>query len=240
MMLTVLFENPDILIIDKPAGLASQPGERVGASVVTLAESQFGFKPYPVHRLDRETAGCMMLAKSSRAASEWSEHLLERKLKKVYWAVSFGTPSQDKGIFSDSLDYQGKSQKAETFYRVLRKFSIENVPENAAGRAGSEVLQMSLLELELGSGRMHQIRRHLALHGLPILGDDKYGNFRLNKQTKSLLGVKNLLLWAHRLEIPGIGMVVSVQPPHFSKFFAVWDDQEPGRTADSATNGGRR
>jgi len=236
MMLTVLFENSDILIIDKPAGLASQPGERVGASVVTLAESQFGFKPYPVHRLDKETAGCMMLAKSSRAASEWSERLSERKLRKVYWAVSFSTPSRDMGVFSDSLDYQGKSQKAETFYRVLRKFSTENMPKNAAGSAGSEALRMSLLELELGSGRMHQIRRHLALHGLPILGDDKYGDFKLNKRIKSLFGVKNLLLWARQLEIPGIGMAVSAQPAHFSRFFAVWDDQEPGQTADSASS----
>lgn len=238
-MLTVLFENSDILIIDKPAGLASQPGERVGASVVTLVERQFGFKLYPVHRLDKETAGCMMLAKSSRASSVWSERLSERKIRKIYWAVSFGTPPRDKGAFSDSLDYQGKSQKAETFYRVLRTFNPENLSQNGVGGAGWEALPMSLLELELGSGRMHQIRRHLALHDLPILGDDKYGNFRLNKQIKSLLGVKNLLLWARQLEIPGIGAVVSAQPEHFSKFFAVWDDEEPGKTVDSALSGGQ-
>lgn len=239
MMLSVLFENSDILIIDKPAGLASQPGERVGASVITLAERQFSFKPYPVHRLDKETAGCMMLAKSSRAASEWSERLPERKLRKVYWAVSFGTPSLGKGVFSDSLDYQGKSQKAETFYWLLRKFSTENMPKTVAGRACLEPLQMSLLQLELGSGRMHQIRRHLALHDLPILGDDKYGNFRINKQIKSIFGVKNLLLWARQLEIPGIGIVVSAEPAHFSKFFALWDDQEDGKTADFSSGDDR-
>lgn len=225
-MLTILFENSEILIIDKPAGLASQPGEKVGMCVVTLVERQCDFKPYPVHRLDKETAGCMMLAKSSHAASVWSERLSERKLKKSYWAVSFGTSAHEKGLFSDTLAIQGKSQKAQTRYRILQTFETGSLAERSVGESEIESLQMSLLELELGSGRMHQIRRHLALHDLPILGDDKYGNFMKNKLVKSLFGVKNLLLWACKLEIPGIGSVESSMPPHFAKFLAVWGNQD--------------
>ncbi|MGB4587144.1 MAG: hypothetical protein WBH66_08895, partial [Rectinemataceae bacterium] len=77
---------------------------------------------------------------------------------------------------------------------------------------------------ELGSGRTHQIRRHMAMHGHPVLGDDKYGNFPLNRQLKKAVGLRHLLLWSYRLEIPGNPPIIASRPRHFTDFLGHWSD----------------
>lgn len=217
MMIDILYESDEILVVDKPAGLASQPGERVGSSVLSVVERELHFVPLPVHRLDKDTAGCMMLAKNPAAAAKWSELLASRAVRKVYWAVCDGGPGHDEGTYSDMLEMDGKRQKAITHYRCLSRFGVN----------GDGNLAFSLLELELGSGRTHQIRRHMAIHGHPILGDDKYGNFVLNRRLKKETGLKHLLLWARRLELPGEILVGASLPLHFSDFLKKWPDS-PG------------
>jgi len=213
-MIKILFENDEILIVDKPAGLASQPGERVGSSVLSVVEREQRFKPFPVHRLDKETAGCMMLAKNAAAASRWSALLGERSIGKFYRAICAGAPLKDKGSYSDDLVTGGKVSTALTHYTCMARFG--EIP----GRKSA----FSLLELELGSGRTHQIRRHAAMHGHPLLGDDKYGDFPLNRQLKKSAGLRHLLLWACSLEIPGQSPVRASLPPHFSDFLERWPD----------------
>ena len=213
-MIHALYESEELLIVDKPAGLPAQPGERVGSSVISVVEKDFGFVPFPIHRLDKETAGCMMLAKSAEAASRWSAKLGERSVRKFYLAVCAGGPASDKGIYTDDLIIGGKPLTARTYYTCLARF----------GEEGDGKKAYSLLEAELGSGRTHQIRRHMAMHGHPILGDDKYGDFALNRQLKKTLGLKHLLLWASRLEIPGYSPVKSPMPPHFAQFLGRWPD----------------
>ncbi|MFA5851334.1 MAG: RluA family pseudouridine synthase [Spirochaetales bacterium] len=213
-MIKILYENEEILVVDKPAGLPAQPGERVDSSVISVVENDCGFKPFPVHRLDKETAGCMMLAKSAGAASRWSAQLSERGIRKLYRAVCAGGPTNDKGIYADDLVIGGKPLSARTYYTCLARFG--------EGQDGKKAF--SLLEAELGSGRTHQIRRHMAMHGHPILGDDKYGDFALNRQLKKTLGLKHLLLWACRLDIPGYAPILSPMPAHFSQFLGHWPD----------------
>lgn len=213
-MIVTLFENDEILIVDKPAGLPSQPGERVGSSVVSVVERDLHFIPFPVHRLDKETAGCMMLAKSGPAAALWSARLGERSIGKFYRAICAGGPARDRGIYSDDLVIGGKTLSALTQYRCLARF----------GKGEESVPVFSFIEFELESGRTHQIRRHAAMHGHPLLGDDKYGNFQLNRQLKKSAGLKHLLLWAYRLDIPGYPPIKSSIPPHFSDFLGRWSD----------------
>jgi len=217
LMIPILFENDEILIVDKPAGLPAQPGERVGSSVISVVESKLGFSPFPLHRLDKETAGCMMLAKNASAAARWSILLGERSIGKFYRAICFGSPSRDRGSYADDLSIGGKNLSALTRYACLARFGVTQAAA-APGTEANAAPAYSLLELELGSGRTHQIRRHTAMHGHPILGDDKYGNFSLNRQLKKTMGVKHLLLWACRLEIPGYPPLLSSLPPHFSDF----------------------
>ena len=110
-------------------------------------------------------------------------------------------------------------KKSETFYRLLSRGI-------AAGTA------FSLLELELGTGRMHQLRRHLAKIGHPLLGDDKYGDFSLNKTLRKTVGLKHLLLHASRLVIPplpefipeGID-ITTTPPPCFSQFLITTNNE---------------
>jgi len=213
-MIGILFENDEIVVIDKPAGLPSQPGEGVGSTVLSVVEDELGFKPFPVHRLDKETAGCMILARDAAAASRWSILLAERNVAKVYRAVCAGGPLADKGSYSDDLVKGGKASSALTHFSCLARF----------GRNEGKSPAFSFLELELGSGRTHQIRRHMAMHGHPILGDDKYGNFPLNRQLKKATGLRHLLLWSYRLEIPGNPPIIASRPRHFTDFLGHWSD----------------
>ncbi len=214
-VLAVLYSDEELVVIDKPAGLPSQPGESVGASVISVVRKDLGFSPYPVHRLDKDTAGCMMIARSGAVAARWSELLSGRDVKKRYRAICAGIPANTSGVYDEALSSAGGDKSAVTRYRLLR-------PLRLADGAGGE---FSLLEFEIGTGRMHQIRRHCAMHGHPILGDDRHGNFSINKSIRKDYGMKQLMLWAWRLDLPGIGAVESAIPPHFAGFLRLCGEE---------------
>jgi 23S rRNA pseudouridine955/2504/2580 synthase len=206
-MLTALYENEEILVIDKPAGLPSQPGEGVRVSVVEAVERDFGFRPFLVHRLDKETSGCLIVARSGSAAAKWTRRVEARELNKTYRAIVRGEPLGRSGVFSESVPTRGGEKNAETSWRLLGSFGAPEAPE-----------RYSYLELELGTGRTHQIRLHLAAHGLPILGDDRHGDFALNKRLRKEAGLRRLCLVSWSLELPGPVVVSSSLPEHFAAF----------------------
>ena len=203
-MIPLLYSDDEILIIDKPAGLAVQPGEGVRICVLDEVERDHGFRPFLVHRLDKETAGCLALARSHRAASALSARL--EQACKTYLAVVAGHPEPACGTLSEPVRAKGIMASALTRYRTLQ--------------AGE---RFSLLEVELDTGRMHQIRQHLAGAGFPILGDDRHGDFRLNKLLARELGLKRLMLYAWMLSLPVEGgrlvVVKAGLPPHFADFY---------------------
>ena len=156
----------------------------------------------------------MLAAKTKEAAARFSRLLGEERTRadgiiKRYIAVCAGLPGKDAGTISLDLEIRGSVKKSETRYKVIKDISMED-------------MRFSLLELELGTGRMHQIRRHLSMTGNPVLGDDKYGDFALNKKLRKTLGVKRLLLHASRLVIPpcadGFQLDVSAPPPDYWPF----------------------
>jgi 23S rRNA pseudouridine955/2504/2580 synthase len=189
-----VYENEYCMVFSKPAGLAVQGGERVGASLDSILAQRFTNRPFLVHRLDKDTSGLILTAKTREAAAAFSS-LFSRGstapgregggLTKQYLAVCSGTPDPPQGVIRESLDIRGRRRESRTSYRLLE--------------SGEE---FSLLELELGTGRTHQIRRHLARIGRPVLGDDKYGDFPLNRRLRRERGLKNLLLHASRLVVP--------------------------------------
>jgi 23S rRNA pseudouridine955/2504/2580 synthase len=200
----VLFENDEILVLNKPAGLAVQGGKGIGVSLDSILAEEYVPRPLLVHRLDRDTSGVILTAKNPRAAARFSRLFAEGKtfspngaakpkdparsgggLLKQYRAVCAGRPPEDAGVIHLALNIRGAEKTARTAYKRL------------AGNG-----DFSFLELELETGRMHQIRRHLAQTGNPVLGDDKYGNFALNRKLRKTMGLKRLLLHAARLIIP--------------------------------------
>lgn len=182
--LSVIYEDDELIVINKESGLAVQGGERVSSSVDDILAERFGRRPFLVHRLDKDTSGLLLVAKTKEAAAAYSALFAGKGLSKTYLAVCAGCPRPASGVISDPVHTRGREQEALTRYRV---------------RASGE--GFSLLELELGTGRMHQIRVHLAGIGNPILGDDKYGDFPLNKRYRRERGLKKLLLHAYRLSV---------------------------------------
>ena len=188
--LEILYEDDFSIIINKPAGLAVQGGKGVKTSLdVLLAEIRTP-PPLLVHRLDKDTSGVLLAAKNREAAARFSNLLSNKKTVKTYIAVCSGCPEKKEGIINDELLIHGSLKKSETRYKLIK-----------TGIINAESIGFSVLEIELGTGRMHQIRRHLAMIGHPIFGDDKYGDFKLNKQLHKSIGLKRLLLHASRLVI---------------------------------------
>ena len=215
------------LVLNKPAGLAVQGGKGVKVSLDRILAQTWSPPPLLVHRLDKDTSGLILTAKTREAAARFSRLLGEGKtgdktagsnagssggIVKQYLAVCLGCPGEKAGSISLKLEIRGSMKKSETRYRVIKSGSLP-LPEEAG---------FSVLELELGTGRMHQIRRHLAMTGNPILGDDKYGDFALNKKLRKAMGLKRLLLHACRLVIPQAGgphlYLCAPAPDYFGSF----------------------
>ena len=225
-MLIALWQDEEILVIDKPAGLATQPGAGIKVSLVEAVERDFGFRPFLVHRLDRETAGCIIVARDARAASKWTEMIAGREVGKFYRAAVAGVPRGAKGLFDSDVRVRGEAKAARTTWSLLGAFGpFDGGDQDTSEPKGPRgTLRFSLLELELGTGRTHQIRLQLAEAGLPILGDDAHGDFALNKKLRKAAGLKRLLLHATRLALPGRGLVESPEPPHFAEFLSRFSD----------------
>ena len=194
--LQILFENDEIRVINKPQGLAVQGGKDVKTSVDTELALQTGEKIYPVHRLDKETCGILVTAKNPKAATKWTNLIGSKQVKKQYHALCFGKFEKTSGKFDLSVNEKGIEKNALTYYKVLSCSEQISFSENP-----DEKFCFSLVELTLETGRMHQIRKHLAQNKTPILADDKYGDFKLNKLIKKQFGIKRLMLLAKILMI---------------------------------------
>ena len=195
----VLFENDFCMVLSKPAGLAVQGGAGVGTSLDSILSQSFTYRPLLVHRLDRDTSGLILTAKDSDSAAVFSSVFAGKtpEFKKKYIAITKGIPDPPSGVIRLDLEIQGKIKKSQTHYRLI--------PGTESPPAAPEYSQ---LELELGTGRMHQIRRHLMLINHPVLGDDKYGDFKLNRELRKTMNLKHLLLHAHRLILPPLPKIL--------------------------------
>lgn len=181
---TVLFENQDILVIIKPCGVAVQGGAGVSNPLIDDIDRIYSKKHFLIHRLDKDTEGILIIGKTSSAAAKYSKILNSPDTKKEYIALVSGKVEPNSGTIKIPLEKDGKLVNAVSKYKVLEKKS-----------------EFSKLSVSIETGRMHQIRIHLAKSGYPIVGDDKYGNFRLNKELKKSMGVKKLMLAAVKLEL---------------------------------------
>jgi 23S rRNA pseudouridine955/2504/2580 synthase len=191
----IVFEDPALLVIDKPAGVAVHGGSGVSFGVI---ESLRAARPEAkmlelAHRLDRDTSGLLILAKKRSALVELHRMLRDGEVDKVYAAVVKGVPAKKQFDIRESLH---KHVTASGERRVSVK--EDGLPAVTKVKLLGNSADLSLLELRLMTGRTHQIRVHLAHAGHPVLGDDKYGDFELNRAL-ARQGVKRLMLHAQRL-----------------------------------------
>jgi 23S rRNA pseudouridine955/2504/2580 synthase len=189
--LPVAFEDAALLVIDKPSGVAVHGGSGVSYGVI---ESLRAERPQAkflelAHRLDRDTSGLLILAKKRSALVELHRMLREGEVRKIYLAVVKGAVAKKTLELRESLH---KYVTASGERRVsVKEGGMHAVTRVTRLKVGSEY---SFLEVELLTGRTHQIRVHLAHAGYPIVGDEKYGDFALNRSLK-----QRLLLHAAKL-----------------------------------------
>jgi 23S rRNA pseudouridine1911/1915/1917 synthase len=181
-MLDVLYEDNHLLIVNKPAGLATMGVSAGTPSLITVAKEYLRVKYQKpgnvylgvVSRLDTPVTGAVLFARTSKAAARMTEQFRAREVEKVYWAIVEGHLSPVEGEYVDWV------RKDERHRRV--RIAAPAAPGAQEARLRYKLLQQlnrrddySLLEIELGTGRKHQIRVQLAHHGHPIVGDQKYG-----------------------------------------------------------------
>lgn len=218
----ILHEDRDLLVINKPPGLAVQGGsgtERHVDGMLAALVGPEGEKPRLVHRLDRDTSGVLVLAKTRKAAADLGAIFRTRSARKIYWALVKGVPSPKQGRISLFLSKQmGPDGERVRVMSHGDKEAVHSVTYYALiERAGNAV---SWLSLKPVTGRTHQLRAHAAHIGHPILGDPKYG--------ADLEGVpaelsRKLHLHARRITLPhprgGVLDVTAPLPHHMQQSF---------------------
>jgi 23S rRNA pseudouridine955/2504/2580 synthase len=234
----VLFEDEHLIAIDKPAGVAVHGGSGVSFGVIEqLRQARPAAKFLElVHRLDRETSGILLVAKKRSALTRLQDQFRDRETGKTYLALVTGAWPANKKVIDQPL-HKYLQADGERRVRVVAKDDPDGMrsitlvkvaerlplpPPPGERRVGGAPAETTLLEVTIKTGRTHQIRVHLASAGHPIVGDDKYGDFELNKALHKQ-GLKRMFLHAWRLQFdhPATGERIALQaplPPELQKF----------------------
>jgi 23S rRNA pseudouridine1911/1915/1917 synthase len=228
--LSVLYEDADLLALDKPAGLAVHPGagrrrstlvHRLLAAYPEIAAVGGHDRPGIVHRLDLDTTGVLLVARSEAAYLGLGRAFARRKVAKTYLGVAFGVPRPASGLIDQPIGRHATRRKEMTVRRDGR-------PARTAYRVLAPAAAASLLELDLQTGRTHQIRVHLKAIGHPLVGDAVYGGNRWRgapKPVRPLLqAFPRPALHAWRIEVrhPIDGRALHVEAPVPADLEALW------------------
>lgn len=225
-MLEIVYEDEDIIAINKPHGLLVHKSKMAADAdefALQMLRDQINQHVYPAHRLDRKTSGILLFSLNKEIDSAIQQLFAEQKIKKTYWAVVRGfTPDQE------SIDYplkkeNGTLQEAITHFKTLKRFEI---PLQSGKHLTS---RYSLIEIEPETGRMHQIRKHMAHIFHPILGDRPHGCNKQNKLWKNNFGMDTMMLHAKKLEFthPRTQIKIEIQADLQPEFLRVLNILEP-------------
>jgi 23S rRNA pseudouridine955/2504/2580 synthase len=216
-----LFEDDDVMVLNKPMGLSVQGGSGTYKHIdgmLGALSARDGQRPRLVHRLDKDTAGCLLIAKSRFAAAALGKTFRSRSARKIYWALVVGVPRPHQGRISTFLAKEEREDES-----VMR---IADHGEEGASHAityyavvETAAQQLAWLSLKPVTGRTHQLRAHTAHIKHPIIGDPKYFNIE-NWQLPS--GIQSKLhLLARRIAVPhprgGTIDVTAPLPPHMQQ-----------------------
>ncbi len=236
LKLEILFEDEDILAVNKPFGLVVHPTPYNLGQEDTLANGLLSYvsesilqvgsplRPGIVHRLDKDTSGVILVAKTVRAYLKLVEMFSTRKIDKTYLTLVYGAPEHDKATIDAPLDkfFAGKKmvlsqfasgKKAITHYKVKQTFDLEND------------VKTSFVEVDLETGRTHQIRVHFASIGHPVLGDATYGFKKANLFFEKNYGLNRQFLHAFKIKFmhPFTKKELVIQAPLYSDLQTVLD-----------------
>src|SRR5476651_1433981 len=216
----VIHRDAEVIALNKPPGLAVQGGSGTERHVDGMLDAlRFGYEERPrlVHRLDKDTSGLMLIARTGQAAKRLAESFRDRETEKLYWAIVVGVPPKREGAIDLPLAKRPGARDRETMQvdheEGLKALTHFRELDRASRRA-------ALLALWPRTGRTHQLRVHCAAIGCPILGDRKYGG------EEALLGAvadsRRLHLHARRIALPhpsgkGELAVQAELPPHFRR-----------------------
>jgi 23S rRNA pseudouridine955/2504/2580 synthase len=230
---TILYMDKHLFVLNKPAGLASQGGSGLKEHVDGMLDQltfEKNTRPKLVHRLDRDTSGVLLIARTAQSAAGLSRALAGRDASKIYWALVKGVPKQKHGIIKGALakeGVRGKDERMVVSEEDDAKFALTEYA--VMGEAGQEFAWIAARPV---TGRTHQIRVHLASLGTPIVGDFKYGG----REVKGRGAIADKLhLHARSLDIArpdgGRLQVTAPLPPHMMKSWELLGFN-PGDTSD--------
>lgn len=235
----VLYRDDRLAVVDKPAGLMAHDSALARGETDFLADrlrEQFGRPVFLVHRLDRATSGCLLLAFDRDTASALGKTLMSREVEKVYLAICRGWPAEVAFTVDHPLDGgPGKPEKKPAITRFERLATCEL----ALPSAGFPTSRYALLRAWPETGRFRQIRRHLKHLSHHLIGDTSHGDGRHNRQFR-MLGIHRMLLHAERLSFEHPhdgGTIVATAPPEgeFAKALALFGDETPVNVVDGAS-----
>lgn len=214
--LDVVYEDDDLLVVDKPAGMVVHPshGHSQGTLVNALLARYPNFavgdsgRPGIVHRLDRDTSGLIVVAKTEQALEHLRRQFKSREVRKTYLALVHGQPPAPEGVIEAPV---GRDPRQRQRMAVI----ANGRPARTRYKVREELGDYSLLSIAPETGRTHQIRVHLSWLGVPVAGDPVYGHERGARRVKSEMGLERQFLHAWRLsfERPGGEERVSLEVP---------------------------
>lgn len=218
----VLHEDRFLLMVNKPNGVLSHPNPKSARQQPAAFEGYYDAgtrcfsgpagKVWLIHRLDQDTSGVLLAAKDAKTAAACRDAFEAGQVRKTYLALCIGGGLKSEGVWLDHLVTSHEKHQVRTAVR-------HGVRPNAEARYKlleySPLHRLSLIEIELITGKTHQIRVQAASRRLPLVGDDVYGSFELNRKLRQGIGAKRLCLHAHelRLKHPASGQMLSVQAP---------------------------
>lgn len=219
----ILFENDDMIAINKPPGLPVHGGTKASSGVVEWLRM---LRPHAkrlelVHRLDKDTSGVLLIAKKRSSLLALQQQFAERSVDKQYLAIVTGECTFEKKMVDQPLlrlnsgDGSRKVVVSKQGKSALTEFKVVERGEN-----------LTLVQAKILTGRMHQIRVHSSYLGLPIIGDQRYGDWKINRLCQKL-GVSRMLLHAQRLSLMHSGerLEFAAEPDHEFKSIFQYDKQ---------------